>query len=181
MGFLAVLASGLALVGALRAGYGWLRRAAAEPHVRAAAERHGVDPGLVRAVIWRESRFRPRSRGAAGERGLMQVTKAAAWEWAAAEGVADFRFEMMDDPGLNVQAGAWYLARGLDYWADRDDPAAFALAEYNAGRTRVLRWAEGAESAADLIEAITYPGTRRYVRQVLRRWRGRAALARPPG
>ena len=38
-----------------------------------AARKYGVDPMLVKAVVWRESRFQAEKIGAAGERGLMQV------------------------------------------------------------------------------------------------------------
>ena len=171
MGLVGIGLIGLGLIALLRLGYGALRRASVEPYVAAASERYGVDAGLIRAVIWRESRFRPRERGGAGERGLMQVTEAAAWEWAVAEGIEPFRFETVQEPGPNVLAGTWYLARALAYWSDRDDPVPFALAEYNAGRTHALRWAAEAEDAAAFMEAITYPGTRRYIRQVLQRWR----------
>ena len=49
--------------------------------IRSVAEEHGVDPMLVKAVVWRESRFDPRKVGTAGERGLMQLTEGAASEW----------------------------------------------------------------------------------------------------
>src|SRR6202012_3716305 len=42
--------------------------------IQPAAERHGLDPRLVRAIIWRESRFQPTVRGLNKEKGLMQVT-----------------------------------------------------------------------------------------------------------
>ena len=56
------------------------------PDIRSAAQRYGVDPLLVRAVVWRESRFRPEARGTKGEIGLMQIQESAAREWADAEG-----------------------------------------------------------------------------------------------
>ena len=45
---------------------------------------------LVKAVVWRESRFDPKKRGSHGERGLMQVTERAANEWARENKVAGF-------------------------------------------------------------------------------------------
>ena len=45
---------------------------------------YGVDARLIRAVIWKESRFNPKCVGKAGEIGLMQVTPAAAGEAPAA-------------------------------------------------------------------------------------------------
>src|SRR5687767_10381014 len=59
-------------------------------HIRAAALRYGVDPTLIKAVIWRESRFDPKAHGKANEIGLMQIREAAAEEWAKAEGIPFF-------------------------------------------------------------------------------------------
>ncbi|MBT6449374.1 MAG: transglycosylase SLT domain-containing protein, partial [Verrucomicrobiales bacterium] len=46
--------------------------------IRAAAEHYDVEPALVKAVVWRESRFNPDARGTSGELGLMQIRAAAA-------------------------------------------------------------------------------------------------------
>jgi len=46
------------------------------------AAEHQLDPMLVKAVVWRESRFDRQKYGTAGERGLMQVSEKAANEWA---------------------------------------------------------------------------------------------------
>ena len=50
--------------------------------IRSVAEEHNLDPMLVKAVVWRESRFDAQKFGSAGERGLMQVSEKAAQEWA---------------------------------------------------------------------------------------------------
>ncbi len=67
------------------AGYWWwqgrLERSQDGP-IRAAAQRYGVEPALIKAVVWRESRFHPRARGRAEEIGLMQLQEEAAREWA---------------------------------------------------------------------------------------------------
>ena len=44
------------------------------------------------------------------------------------------------DPKVNVEVGAWLLAHALHRYEGKDDPLPFALAEYNAGRSRVVRW-----------------------------------------
>ncbi len=131
------------------------------------ARQHALDPRLVAAVIWKESRFDPDAEGAAGEIGLMQVTEAAAWEWAGSIGRNDFVREELYDPETNLQAGAWYLARALRRYARYGDPAPFALAEFNAGPQNAERWARDAATAEQFIEQITYPGTQRYVRDIL--------------
>ncbi|MBU1692469.1 MAG: lytic transglycosylase domain-containing protein [Verrucomicrobia bacterium] len=136
---------------------------------------YGVDPRLISSVIWVESRFRVDRVGKAGEIGLMQVTPAAAQEWATEEGNALFTVLDLFEPGVNIRAGTWYLGRALQRWSDRPDPLPFALAEYNAGRSNALRWSResGPDSKAFMM-AITYPTTRRYIRDILKRFRGRA-------
>ena len=106
----------------------------------AAASIYDMDPALIKAVIWRESRFNPDARGAAGELGLMQIRDAAAGEWAAAEGIVAFHHSHLVSAKSNVLAGTWYLKRAMGRYQDTDDPVAYGLAEYNAGRSNVLKW-----------------------------------------
>ncbi len=148
------------------------------------AKSRGLDPMLIKSVVWRESRFRPDKVGLDGERGLMQITDAAANEWVKNEKVVHFVPADLFDPKTNLQAGSWLLARGLRRYQDRDDPVPFALAEYNAGRSRVVRWAgdtekereAGAASGSlvdskELLAKIDITDTRRYVETVMERMR----------
>jgi len=139
--------------------------------ILAAARHYGVEPALVKAVVWRESRFDPLARGSKGEIGLMQIMKSTAQEWAAAERITFFQHEQLFDPARNTQAGAWYLRKLLRRYADTDDPIPYALADYNAGRANVLRWARGAAAtnSHQFIGQIAFPSTRDYVQSVLRR------------
>ena len=70
--------------------YRWQRERRYDPLILAASQRYGVDPALVKAVIWRESRFKAGARGRVGEIGLMQIREPAAYEWAAAENKPNF-------------------------------------------------------------------------------------------
>lgn len=139
--------------------------------IAAAAARHGVDPLLVKAVIWQESRFHANKLGSRGERGLMQVTEPAAQDWATARGIETFVPEDLLDAGTNIEVGTWYLAKALKHWASQQDPLPFALGEYNAGRRHVKRWSGGAQMTADeLRNAMDFPGTRAYVSAVQKRY-----------
>lgn len=140
--------------------------------ILAAAARYGVDPALVKAVVWRESWFNPWARGKGGEIGLMQVGELAAREWAESERVQFFVHSQLFDPAKNTLAGTWYLKKLLDRYAATDDPVPYALADYNAGRANVLKWAQGAAAtnSALFIEMIGFPSTRRYVKAVMRRY-----------
>ena len=139
--------------------------------IRTAAVRYGVDPALVKAVVWQESRFRPRAVGTAGEIGLMQIRELAAVDWSTSQGILEFELDHLFDPATNTLAGAWYLARVLKRYTRTDDPRPYALADYNAGRSNVLRWNKGdAETnAMAFVAQIGFPGTRRYVETVVRR------------
>ncbi len=163
-----VLAAALALTAAL-AIREYRRQHRFDPLIADIAAAHGVDAKLVWRVVRRESRFRIMAVGAAGEVGLMQVTPGAALDWAAANRVKAPEREALFDPALNLQVGVWYLGRALRHWGDRDVPAVFALAEYNAGRINAARWAADAADAEAFLDAITYPATRRYIRDVLER------------
>jgi soluble lytic murein transglycosylase len=143
--------------------------------IRAGATRYGLPPALVKAVVWRESRFNPEARGKAGEIGLMQITEDAAQEWADALRLTNYVHEHTLDPGTNVLAGTHYLAKVLRRYAATDNPAAYALADYNAGRGNVLRWMNSTNApaartnSAVFLSSMTFPGTRHYVQEILER------------
>jgi soluble lytic murein transglycosylase len=143
--------------------------------IRSVAAAHHLDPMLLKAVVWRESRFDPRKYGTAGERGLMQVSEKAATEWAHENKIDNFRPENLFDPKTNLEAGAWYLERAFDHWGNQPDAAPFALAEYNAGASRAQRWGGGNGTAAmparAFLSNIDFPGTRKYVNSILERYK----------
>ncbi len=149
----------------------WRIEHSQDSNILAATRRYGMDPALVKAVIWKESRFNPRVRGKVGEAGLMQLQDAAAQEWAEAERCYPLPEERLFHPLTNVMAGTWYLRKVLRRYARTDDPAAYALAEYNAGRANVIKWSQGASAtnSAAFIDAIGFPATRNYVLSIQQR------------
>ena len=147
--------------------------------IRAAAFRYQVDPALIKAIVWRESRFNPNAHGRAQELGLMQLQEDAAREWADAEHLRSFEHESCLDPHTNTLAGTWYLRKLLRRYAQTDDPVPYALADYNAGRGNVLKWLNGpaATNSVVFIGQIGFPATREYVEAILKRYaRYRRAL-----
>lgn len=94
--------------------------------VAAAADRHGLDPKLLHALVLTESAYRPDARSPVGAAGLTQLMPATALEL----GVRD-RF----DPIENLMGGADYLAQQILRFGD----LRLALAAYNAGPGRVAR------------------------------------------
>jgi soluble lytic murein transglycosylase len=179
---LVALGAGFAYL-ALRSGdplytvYEWISPARFQQYdklIRSVAAQHRLDPMLVKALVWRESRFDPKKHGSAGERGLMQVSEKAANEWASENKIDNFRDEELFDPQTNLRAGTWYLRRALDHWQAQPDPLPFALAEYNAGASRAQRWVGGKESVPisrkQFLRRIDFPATRKYVEQIIQRY-----------
>ncbi len=147
------------------------RYSAYDELIAEAAKKRGVDPLLIKAVIWRESRFDPSKIGTSGERGLMQIGEAAARDWATAHKIEVFVYADLFDARTNIDAGAWYLSRALERWKDRDYPVSFALAEYNAGRSRVEKWAADGADSSTMLRAASGGSARQYVDDVVRRYR----------
>jgi len=147
-----------------------------DPLIRQVGLKYGVDPMLIKAVIWRESSFRADKNGKNGERGLMQVTEPAASDWARQNKRPTFVPTDLFAPQVNIEAGTWYLKKALQRYSSKDDPTTFALAEYNAGKSRVDRWVgdtnQGTSATAgDLRDSISFPGTRGYVDAIIERYR----------
>lgn len=154
----------------------WLWRECRQNHrhdqaIAEAARHAGLDPALIKAVVWKESHFDENARGQAGEIGLMQLMDPAAQDWAAAARAYPLPMDHLFNPRTNTLAGAWYLAKLLRRYRQTDDPLPYALADYNAGRGNVLKWLKGpaATNSVAFIQAIGFPGTRRYVQEVLAR------------
>ena len=179
---LLALAAGFAYLG-VRSGdpvytfYEWMSPARFQqydPLIRSVAVKYHLDPMLIKAVVWRESRFDPEKHGSRGERGLMQVSEKAANEWARENKIAGFQVEQLFDPKTNLEAGSWYLHRAIQHWEHQADPLPFALAEYNAGASRAQRW-NGGNDVADVpvkkfLQNIDFPGTRKYIESIIGRY-----------
>lgn len=177
--FLLALAAGFGFL-AVRSGdtlysfYEWISPARFQQYdelIMSVANERQLDPMLVKAVVWRESRFDREKVGSAGERGLMQVSPKAANEWAHENKISDFQLDQLFDPKTNLEAGSWYLRRGIDHWQNESDPLPFALAEYNAGASRAQRWvgANGG-TTSEFLGHIDFPATRSYVQSILNRY-----------
>lgn len=134
--------------------------------IAAAAERHGVAPALLRAVIRIESAADPQARSSAAAIGLMQLRLETAAERARALGLPEPSEASLTDPATNIDLGAAQLAYLLARF-DRQLP--LVLAAYNAGPARVDDWAARCPElgAAELIERMAARETRHYVRRVL--------------
>ncbi len=125
--------------------------------VRGHARNHGLDPALLAAVIYVESRFDPNARSAAGAVGLMQLLPETAKGIALRTGGTRFVVADLRDPDINVRYGSWYLEHLIDRYDDVDT----ALAAYHAGQGNVDRWLRDGLG-------IAFPETRSHVDEVQR-------------
>ena len=123
--------------------------------VRGHSRNYHLDPVLLAAVIYQESKFRAHARSSSGAVGLMQLLPSTAEGIAVHTGGTKFRVSDLDDPEINVRYGSWYLRHLLDKYGDERT----ALAAYNAGQENVDHWrAEG--------KGIEFAETRHYVKRV---------------
>lgn len=119
--------------------------------IEQAARIHHLDPTLLKALAWQESRGQMRAISPKGARGVMQLMPSTA-------------IELGVDPHVisdNIRGGAMYLRRQLD----RFGTVPLALAAYNAGPGAVLRFGG----------IPPYRETRSYVARIMARWRPIAA------
>jgi soluble lytic murein transglycosylase len=123
--------------------------------VRGHAANYKLDPALLAAVIYQESKFRATVVSASGAIGLMQLLPETARGIALRTGGIGFRDADLYNPEINVRYGSWYLRHLLDKYGDET----MALAAYNAGQGKVDSWlADGG--------GIRFAETRGYVQSV---------------
>ncbi len=127
--------------------------------IRQQAADKNLDPSLIAAVIYAESRFR-NQESEAGALGLMQITPQTAQDIARLSGGTQFVTEDLSDADINIRYGSFYLSYLLRRY-DGNEMA--ALAAYHAGPGNADRW-----GGADLdLDTIGFPETRAYVEEVL--------------
>ena len=130
-----------------------------EDVIRQQARDKNLDPALIAAVIYRESKFRDQT-SAAGAKGLMQILPETAHFIARTSGGTEFVEGDLADPQINISYGSWYLRYLLDRY---EGNTIAAVAAYNAGHGRVDRW--GGKALG--IEDIRFVETADYTRDVL--------------
>ncbi len=136
-----------------------------EDIIRQQSADKGLDPSLVAAVIYAESKFRDQT-SPAGARGLMQITPETARYIARLSGGTAFEQGDLATPQINISYGVYYLRYLLGRYGRNEVPA---LAAYNGGEGNVDRWlARSNVSARSFgLEQIPFTETREYVGRVL--------------
>ena len=130
-----------------------------EDVIRQQARDKNLDPALIAAVIYRESKFRDQTSHA-GAKGLMQILPSTADFIADKSGGTEFEHGDLATPQVNIAYGSWYLRYLLDRY---DGNKVAAIAAYNAGESKVDEW--GGSSLE--VEDIGFPETKLYTQDVL--------------
>jgi peptidoglycan lytic transglycosylase len=123
--------------------------------IRVHAKEHHLDPALMAAVIYQESKFRPSVESSSGAIGLMQLTPDTARGIAIRTGGNAFETSDLYNAEINIRYGAWYLDNLFAKYHDER----LVLAAYNAGQGNVDKWMAHGED-------IQFPETRAYVKRV---------------
>ncbi len=133
--------------------------------IRAQAARKRLDPALIAAVIYAETKFNARP-SAAGAQGLMQIMPQTAQFLARRSGATTFTTADLASPAVNIAYGSYYLRYLLDHYHGN---TMLAIAAYNGGQTNVDRWVAEARARGQglHISQIPFPETRDYVLRVL--------------
>lgn len=143
------------------------RPRAYEDIVEDAAQRHGIEPELLFAVMRVESVYNPRIISYAGAIGLMQIMPRTGRLIAHKLGRDDFTVDQLLIPEVNIEFAAWYLSSLIRRW---DGRLPLAIASYNGGPHNVRRWMHEHSDSMPLdafLERIPFSQTHRYVRRVL--------------
>jgi soluble lytic murein transglycosylase len=131
--------------------------------IRAAAHKNRLDPALVAAMIYEESRFRDDVSSHQGAVGLMQVLPSTARDIARKTGGTGFVAADLTDARINILYGCYYLRELLNHYHGSE---AAAVAAYNAGQSNVDAWLTTMGGKLT-VRAIPFTETRDYVMQVL--------------
>jgi len=136
-----------------------------EDIIRQQAADKGLDPALIAAVIYQETKFRDRT-SSAGAKGLMQLMPGTAEFIAHKSGGTQFELRDLGTPQINIAYGSWYLRYLIGHY---DGNQMLAVAAYNAGEDNVDKWVTraGGPGNFNADSDIPFPETRAYVQGVL--------------
>ena len=133
--------------------------------IRVHANKYDLDPYVMAALINQESTFDPGIKSSANAWGLMQVVPATGRQLARSLGIRRFSTASLTQPETNIRLGMLYFSRLVRQFGG----TYYALASYNAGQNRVVRWKSErpALDEDEFIDDIPFPETQNYVKRIL--------------
>jgi soluble lytic murein transglycosylase len=133
--------------------------------IKREATARGLDPYLVAALIAQESTFDPNAKSVANAWGLMQIVPATGRRVARQLGIRNFQTSHLTNPETNIRLGTHYFSRLTQQFGG----TYYALASYNAGENRVVRWKSERPNVEEdeFIDDIPFPETQNYVKRIL--------------
>src|SRR5687767_13885836 len=135
------------------------------PLLQKYSKQRGLDPFVVAALVAQESNFDPVIRSHANAYGLMQILPSTGRQYARKLGVRPFSTRRLTEAEVNVRLGTQIFADSIKKFGG----VHFALAAYNAGDSRVLRWQREKPGLPqdEFIDDIPFPETQNYVKRIL--------------
>ena len=192
-----IIVVAVSAVGAGIYGYWYYRTHRFDKLIIACSNEQGLDPRLVKSLIFEESFFNPMAESRAEARGLMQITPIVIKEWSIKKGYSDERTafvkefgsrirtsnlsieQLTFDPEINLTLGCWYLRYLLNRYESQSLQIPLTLASYNAGPSKAEIWLHHglvgtplseAKSIDEYLSRIDYPETRDYVQNIMIRY-----------
>jgi soluble lytic murein transglycosylase len=135
------------------------------PLLQKYAKERNLDPYLVAALVAQESNFDPVVVSHANAYGLMQILPSTGRSYARKLGVKPFSTGRLKEAEINVRLGTQIFADDIRKFGG----VHFALASYNAGASRVVRWQREKPGLPqdEFIDDIPFPETQNYVKRIL--------------
>jgi soluble lytic murein transglycosylase len=133
--------------------------------IRKSSSQHDLDPYVMAALIAQESTFDPDAHSSANAWGLMQLVPSTGRRLAPAVGIRRFKVSMLTNADTNIRMGTLYFSRLVEQFGG----TYYALASYNAGESRVVKWKSERPGLDEdeFIDDIPFPETQNYVKRIL--------------
>ena len=135
--------------------------------IKSEADKNGLDPYMVAALIRQETEFNPAAISNKSAYGLMQLLPSVGKSMAKEEGIRHFSTNDLLDPDTNIRLGTRYLRQTLERFNSQPE---YTFAAYNAGDNRVTDWQSigNYRGMDEFVESIPFTETREYVQAIIR-------------
>ncbi|MBR5151953.1 MAG: lytic transglycosylase domain-containing protein [Clostridia bacterium] len=129
------------------------------------AQKTGLEPEMVYAIIRTESKFDPYAVSRTGARGLMQIQEETAKDCIRELKMDGITPDALFDPEVNIRLGCYYFSKLLKRF---NGNFVHAAAAYNGGLGNVSQWIKNSENLDEngTLAVIPFPETKNYVKRI---------------